>query len=270
MKPDLIPTDDLVPHPLLQRMPMMAREDLEALTEDIRQHGIRDALHAVPDTDGSPLVVDGRHRLRAAQDAGLEKVPVIMAEQDEAAAIIISQIVHRRHYPTKGALAYVVYPVLHRMTHRKRGNPSLQNSNADSIGICSVSTICVQIGIGKDLWEQAGKVHRIFADDNDYREKMEPRILRDGVGLGAVIAGHHMPGLAQKGVEGRKDHAGIVAARFADMDGIFASRWEKMREADRGAVAKMVGNTVSGWPEMVQEEIRIALGGARPKSGRRS
>lgn len=63
--------DELTVHPALAGMPMLSRAQLECLRDSIMQHGVLKAL----EVDGIGRVVDGRNRLLAAEEAGLETVP---------------------------------------------------------------------------------------------------------------------------------------------------------------------------------------------------
>jgi len=58
---------EVVIHPLAGLFPMMSRDELDALTEDIRQNGLREPIKLL---DGA--VLDGRNRLRACERAGVE------------------------------------------------------------------------------------------------------------------------------------------------------------------------------------------------------
>lgn len=58
-------------HPLAARVPEMRPAEWRAFLEDIRQRGIREPLRLAPDC---VTVLDGRHRLRAARELGLESV----------------------------------------------------------------------------------------------------------------------------------------------------------------------------------------------------
>ena len=69
----------------------MSAEDFAALVEDVRQHGVREAITVHEDQ-----VLDGWHRYRAAVKAGREP-PVNLYEGGDLVAFVISQNAHRRH-----------------------------------------------------------------------------------------------------------------------------------------------------------------------------
>jgi N6-adenosine-specific RNA methylase IME4 len=81
-------------HPDADLIPEMEPPAYAALFEDVRTHGIRQPL----DVDGT-VVLDGRHRLRAAQELGLQTVPVrhVSLNGESATEYVVKSAVHRRH-----------------------------------------------------------------------------------------------------------------------------------------------------------------------------
>jgi ParB family chromosome partitioning protein len=89
-----IAIQDLAFHPIADIFPLLEGEAFEALVDDIRQHGLREAiwLHS----DGS--VLDGRNRFRACQQANVE--PSFRTwDGDDASLVsfVVSLNLHRRH-----------------------------------------------------------------------------------------------------------------------------------------------------------------------------
>lgn len=62
----------------------------------IKQHGVRVPISA-QETAGGYEVVDGQRRTLAAVDAGLDQVPVVVIEREEAAARIVDQLIVNEH-----------------------------------------------------------------------------------------------------------------------------------------------------------------------------
>lgn len=84
------------------------QETLDELTESVRQVGVIEPLLAVKE-DGWYRIVAGERRYRAAQAAGLEKVPVIVREltDEQEFEIMMAENLHRDDLdPIEEALAY--------------------------------------------------------------------------------------------------------------------------------------------------------------------
>lgn len=81
-------------HPYAKLFPMLSDEELEALADDIREHGLRNAIVV----DADDRIIDGRNRYRACQMAGVEPTIEAMALDDrEILAFVISTNLRRRH-----------------------------------------------------------------------------------------------------------------------------------------------------------------------------
>lgn len=69
----------LVAHPLADEYPMADPHEFEGLKASIKQHGIREPITLIVDTDSSCKILDGRNRHRAAMECGhiwkLENLP---------------------------------------------------------------------------------------------------------------------------------------------------------------------------------------------------
>jgi ParB-like chromosome segregation protein Spo0J len=99
--------EKLSPHPLaLSLIPEMAEVEYLALVESIRKSGIRVPLDVI-EKDDRYLVIDGVHRLRAARELGLKKVPVnvvVLTEQEIESHIISVQNARRNLTPAQKAV----------------------------------------------------------------------------------------------------------------------------------------------------------------------
>lgn len=76
-----IPVGEIRPNPEQPRR-HFDEEELAALTESIRTHGILSPL-IVRKSDGRYILIAGERRLRAAQNAGLREVPVLVREAEK-------------------------------------------------------------------------------------------------------------------------------------------------------------------------------------------
>ncbi|MHB8324796.1 MAG: DNA methyltransferase [Candidatus Dormibacteria bacterium] len=86
----------LVDHPLAAVVPEMRPAEWRAFLEDVRERGVLEPLRLAPD---GVTVLDGRHRLRAARELGLEAVPSAPAlcEPGDEASYMLRAALHRRH-----------------------------------------------------------------------------------------------------------------------------------------------------------------------------
>ena len=177
-QPTTHPTDLIQYHSILRELPGIWPDDsesMQALVEDIATRGIDEPLLVVQcDEDGSNIpgsyfLADGRHRLRAAQLAGLDEVPVIVREDHEVADIILSTLVHRRHY-TKGALAYLAWPLLQPTIPVRGGDRrSSQFSNGTQCRLKTKKEISAALGTCQRLLTHAKQTHYFFSLDQPYR-----------------------------------------------------------------------------------------------------
>lgn len=84
-------------------------ELMEQTVESVKMLGIVQPLIARPDPEGGYEILSGHRRLRAAELAGLETVPVIVREMDDDAAIIFmvdSNLQRENILPSERAFSY--------------------------------------------------------------------------------------------------------------------------------------------------------------------
>ncbi len=86
----------LVDHPLASVVPEMRRAEWHAFLRDVAARGVMEPLRLAPD---GVTVLDGRHRLRAARELGMERVPTAPAlcEPGDEAGYMLRAALHRRH-----------------------------------------------------------------------------------------------------------------------------------------------------------------------------
>lgn len=259
-----IPTDLIAWHPLIKDLPRWAENspEMESLILDIKERGIDQPLIvcelAQPSASGAAyLLLDGRHRHRGAIGAQLPEVPVIVRPEAHAQDVILNSLCQRRHM-TKGALAYLSYPVASSGARKGAGRPKkLPTESA-----ISAATICAKLNFSRDVWEQAANLHETFAHRPDLREEYEPRILAGEIGLGACIAG--IAGKEATDGKKRQDRApqDLIYASINDFRTRF-QRWEKIEPQFRKVIANETADTVLALPEEVQASIFRALIAAR-------
>ena len=86
-------------------------EDMEVLTESIRENGILNPLIVRPAENDSCRyeIISGHRRAHAAKLAGIEQVPAFVypVSRDEAAVLVVDSNLHREHIlPSEKAFAY--------------------------------------------------------------------------------------------------------------------------------------------------------------------
>lgn len=101
------PVEAIQPNPYQPRQEFR-EEDLEELVQSIREKGVITPLLVSEDGDGYQLIA-GERRWRAAQRAGLERVPVVVRETTpiESLELALVENIHRKDLnPIEEALAY--------------------------------------------------------------------------------------------------------------------------------------------------------------------
>ena len=259
MKTLTIPTDQIHWHRLIQGMPCWPENspEMSALVEDIQERGIDQPLIVTQTEDGGETpgyyyLLDGRHRHRAARLAGLEKVEVKLRDEADALGIVFSSITQRRHFG-KGALAYLLYPIM-----AAQAIPNGGNRKTQSIESTVVLDLCVRAGFSRDLYFQAKTLHQAFEKRLDLREEYEPRILTGEIGLGACVAGLAGKEATHGGNRNDRPPEQLVFDTFTDLRNRF-SRWEKIEPAQRKVICHQAADTILALPGEVQESILKAL-----------
>lgn len=125
----------LADHPLAALMPAMTDDEYAQLREDIASHGL---LSPVVTLDG--LVLDGRHRLRACAELGIEP-RFEDYDGDDPLAYVVGINLYRRHLtiPQRAMLAVEIEAVeakqaVERMREGGRKGAEITNSREESAG----------------------------------------------------------------------------------------------------------------------------------------
>lgn len=111
---------DLEPNPFQPRRDYNS-EDLAALTQSIQAHGVLQPL-LVRQRDGRYQIVAGERRFRAAQEAGLTRVPVriVSADDQQTVEFALVENIHRSDLnPMEKAQAFQDYVGRFAMTHEE-------------------------------------------------------------------------------------------------------------------------------------------------------
>lgn len=169
--------------------------ELQAFFSSLDRDGIKEALKASRNADGTLKLWDGRHRLLWAEQSGQKTVPVLVVTEAEGRAIVEASVLGRRHW-TKGQRAYLAVRLHPEVTEGVQGGA---RGKIHSVKI-TVEELAARTGVSVGLLHQAVDLYRKFyapgckakspeaIEAAALREKYEMSIWA-GAGLGAVIAG---------------------------------------------------------------------------------
>lgn len=135
-------------HPAADIFPMMATAAFNELKEDIRQHGQRDYIVLF-----EGRVLDGRNRLKACQELGIEPDVGELEECKDPVAFVVSKNLHRRHL-TESQRSTVAA----RVANMAVGKPSSNSANLQNIGAVSQSEAASLLSVSTRSVAAAKKV----------------------------------------------------------------------------------------------------------------
>jgi len=263
----------LTPHPLLAGLPAMdqASAEFESLKQSVADRGI-DYPVIIDEQD---RILDGRNRTAACALLG-RAVPVVRRPASEAVEIILSALLHRRHLP-KSALAYLALPLLagaaevgrqRRLANLNAGKS--RNPIESGIGK-TVEQLASDLGFSADLYEQALKVRKLFANQakrewregaKTYmataREWFEPQLLRGEIGLGGVIQALAGKDATEGKTPEKRDLPTLLRRGLDDLKKRFA-RWESLAPATRQQFTRTMAKEAAAWPEDVRQAVLDSL-----------
>jgi hypothetical protein len=130
-------------HPAAEMFPMMTDDEYAGLKQDIAENGQRDDI-----ISWGGKIIDGRNRLRACEELGIEPSIVDLHEHLDPWKYVISHNLHRRHLNV-GQRAMVAAT----MATMQRGQNQHTSNDAPSIE----SAAC-QLNVGKSTVERARAV----------------------------------------------------------------------------------------------------------------
>lgn len=256
-------------HPVLAGLPRWADDapEMEALAADVQARGIDQPLQVVPDPaagDDAWLLVDGRHRLRAARIAGREQVPCHTRDEADAIEIVLNSLVQRRHY-TKGVLAYICYPLLSSAAENGRSARGANLCHSKKLArkvqlgpFESVEAACARLGFSEASWKRARTIHEKFARNPALRAKWEPLLLSGDLPFDAALkAINTLPMLPHKN-GGRRNFVVQLHRHFDLMRGLFLKRWDKLPTHNREAISNAFVEEIHGLPEDLKESVMSA------------
>lgn len=235
-----------------------------SLVVSIHEQGLLEPVKITEDG----RVVDGRHRLRAAREAGLEMIECQVVPEERVGEIALATLCERRHLVTRGQLAYAAYPLF------ERGHREAQQRNAELIrrgarpaangGGATVEKYADQVGVGAELFRQSARLHAMFDERPELREEWEPKIMSadEPIGLGAAIAG----------IRGQETSSGRTPQRNTALHNWEvawrniirpAAAWGRWNDDEREHAAKALREQFVRLPEPVLDAVSNALRAAR-------
>lgn len=219
-------------------------------------------------------IVDGRHRFTAyleTECVGRHSLPCVVTERP-VNEIIIRTLVERRH-ATKGTRAYLVWPLIAPLVkgpgQPKKVLPTESGAELPTESELKLPDLAGRYGFSVDLFDQARRLHGIFATRLDLKADLEPGILSGDIGLGAALAG--IAGRTATEGTPREDapHRLLLERGFKALSTRFAApKWDAMPEPDKTTAANAAVECVLTWPANVQERLLLALGGSTKAQGK--
>lgn len=240
---------ELPDHPLLAHIPVWAphEPEFQSLKADIAARGVDNPILL----DGQGRVVDGRNRRNACAAAGLA-VPAKTIPDDQVVAAILSALGNRRHV-TKGAMAYLLAPLLKPAVEEARARQAAALKRGESpsstqwtTGNVTVEGLADGYGFGRTLLFQALELHKLFAEKPELRTQFEEGVLT-GMGLGGALQ-------AIAGKLSTEGKARVVAPpekllfrAVTDLRNRFEA-WKTMPEDKRAEVTSQFVAAAPEWP----------------------
>ena len=160
-------------HPAATLFPMMDEVALQALADDIREHGQREPVILF-----NGAVLDGRNRLRACELAGVEPQFVTRDDVESPTTFVLSLNLHRRHLtPVQcAALAFKVSGAFAAEAEERarvgnaKGGSAERKSSTDSVldfiapkqdsGARALTQAAKAVGAGREATERMAAVYR--------------------------------------------------------------------------------------------------------------
>jgi hypothetical protein len=225
--------EEIKVHPAAELFPMMSPEEYEGLRDDIHQHGQREKIVL-----WQGMLIDGRNRLRACIELGIEPEVMELPEDLDPVAFVCSLNVHRRHLNTS-----------------QRASIAAQLCNIPSHGDRRSESFRAQICAQKAA-EMMNVSERSVDTARKVREKAKPEVVKK------VEAGKMSVNAAAKTIdpkpkyEVRTDPLAILKKQIAELDDAPAYelyRWQRSQMAS----AEAEGYLTDGGPELISDDIEL-------------
>lgn len=139
-------------HPVANIFPMMSKSEFESLKDDIKEHGLRESI-----VFWKGMLVDGRNRLKACEELGIEPDESELMDETDPVAWVISHNLHRRHLSESQRSM-----VAAKLANLGIGRPP---SETGPIGPVSTEQASTMLNVGNTSTKRAKKVIASGADE---------------------------------------------------------------------------------------------------------
>jgi hypothetical protein len=226
-------------------------------------------------------IINGRHRFAGGKEAGLQKFPIEISQEDPR-DVILGDLRGRNHLD-KGQRAYFAMHLHPELIDSQRGKRTdLKGATADAaddtdkgnelpdpIGkFRSREDLAKGIGVSVDLVDLAARVHAMFRDDKKARDKYEPLVFA-GVSLAGILRGD----AAEKSDKGQGDERNKPWMRIEDRGKqqlkLIAKDWASAQEAGAEEVAR-VKKAFRGFIAELPAELREVAAETATDGGKRA
>lgn len=260
---EMVVAKDIAIAPLIKDQARWPETDsrFRSFCADIKERGVQEPIRI----DENNVLWDGYDRLRAAKRAKFTHIPVLRCKSEDGPDIAFGSFVQRKH-ATKSQRVYSAYPYF-LARHEAAKNRALAvkqagGKPADTAASESVEAMALEIGVSRDLFFQAAKLHETFASSPDLRAEFEPRIMddEDPISLGGALAG-----IAGKGATAAKPkpaNKGGKLGLFRDAFKGLKNRvkyWDRFEDEEKDAAVNAVKLAVFSMPAELRGEIRRAI-----------
>ena len=235
-------------HPYANIFPMLSKDELAALAEDIKQHGQREPIVL----NKAGLVLDGRNRLAACEIAEVDPEFVDFNNGDEL-AFVLSANLHRRHLTTsqRASVAAKLLPIYEEQASKRK--KSGKKNHMENLPYGDNGTARDQAGAalsvsGKTV-DMAAKVHREAVTE------VVQALERGDLAVSAALVIAELPRekqeeLASCGVQAMRDEVRRLKRLPFEPEGIIDWSFDTSKKIDQ---------VIENIPEKYRREIVLEL-----------
>lgn len=174
-------------HPAAELFPMMSEAELRALVLDIQTHGL---MRPIVTFEG--MVLDGRNRLAACKEAGVEPRLEEWDGEGSPLAFVVSCNLHRRQLTQSqvAAVAVDALPLFEEEARERQGTSTVGQSGHLGAEVCHSEKSPTE-GVPGDLGQGRARDHaaRVFGVSSNYIEEARRLKVEDPEQFAAVKAG---------------------------------------------------------------------------------